>query len=78
MLASISNPMELKVIKSQVFIIRAILGTGFAVVLWRLFYPEASVAFLIGLCAALVALAYLTEYLRNRSKARSQKTPRIH
>jgi hypothetical protein len=63
--------MELKVIKSQVFVIRAILGVGFGVVLWRLFYPKAPVGFVIGLCATLVALAYLTEYLRNRSKTRS-------
>ena len=69
--------MELKVIKSQVFVIRAILGVGFGVVLWRLFYPKAPVVFVIGLCATLVALAYLTEYLRNRNKARSQKTARI-
>ncbi len=60
-------------VKSRVLIIRAILGVGFAVVLWRLFYPQAPVVFVIGLCAALVALAYLTEYLRNRSKAGSSK-----
>lgn len=61
-------------IKSRIFIIRSILGVGFGVVLARFFYPEASVIFVLGLCAALVALAYLTEYLRNRSKARSNKT----
>ena len=59
-------------IKSQVFIIRAIMGVGFGVVLSRLFYPKAPIIFVVGLCAALVALAYVTEYLRNRSKARSQ------
>lgn len=61
-------------IKSQIFIIRAILGVVFGVVLARFFYPEASLILVVGLCAALVALAYLTEYLRNRSKARSKKT----
>jgi ABC-type Mn2+/Zn2+ transport system permease subunit len=66
--------MERKVIKSQVFIIRAILGAGFGVVLSRLFFPEAPISLIVGLCIALVALAYLTEYLRNRSKARSKKT----
>ena len=65
--------MESKVIRSRVFIIRTILGVGFAVAIWRFFYPQAAAGFVIGLCAALVALAYLTEYLRNRSKARSQK-----
>ncbi len=69
--------MELKVIRNRVFIMRAILGAGFGVVLSRFFYPKAPVILVIGLCAALVALAYLTEYLRNRSKARSQKTPRV-
>ena len=60
-------------IKTQIFIIRAILGVGFGVVLARIFYPEASVIFVAGLCTALVALAYLTEFLRKRSKARSKK-----
>ena len=61
--------------KNQVFIIRAVMGVGFGVVLSRLFFPDASIFFVIGLCAGLVALAYLTEYLRQRSKARSGKTP---
>jgi hypothetical protein len=65
--------MECNVIKSQVFIIRAILGVGFGVVLSRLFFPKASALLTVGLCIALVALAYLTEYLRIRSKTRSKK-----
>jgi hypothetical protein len=65
--------MERKVIQSRVFIIRAVLGIGFGVVLSRLFFPEASILFTVGLCTALVALAYVTEYLRTRSKARSKK-----
>jgi Leu/Phe-tRNA-protein transferase len=60
--------------KIQLLIIRAILGAVFGVVLGRLFFPEASIIFVAGLCAALVALAYLTEYLRIRSKSRSKKT----
>jgi uncharacterized membrane protein len=64
------------VIRSQVFVIRAILGVGFGVVLWQFFFPKAHAVSIIGLGAGLVALAYLTEYLRNRSKARSRKTPR--
>jgi chromate transport protein ChrA len=70
----ISAILEHKVNKSQLFIIRAILGVVFGVVLARLFFPQASLIFAAGLCAALVALAYLTEYLRNRSKSRSKKT----
>jgi ABC-type Mn2+/Zn2+ transport system permease subunit len=53
--------------------IRAVLGVVFGVVLTRFFFPEASVIVAAGLCAALVGLAYLTEYLRHRSKARSKK-----
>jgi ABC-type Mn2+/Zn2+ transport system permease subunit len=60
--------------KNQIFIIRAILGVVFGVILTRFFFPEASVIFIVGLCTALVALAYLTEYLRNRSRARSKKS----
>ena len=68
--------MELKVFRRQVFIIRAILGVAFAVVLWRLFYPNAHAVLAIGLCAGLVALAYLTEFLRNRGSAKRGDTPR--
>jgi purine-cytosine permease-like protein len=50
----------------RIFIIRAVLGILFAVFLSRFFYPEASMVFTIGLCIALVALAYLAEYLRRR------------
>jgi len=50
----------------QIFIIRAVLGILFAVFLSRIFYPRAPIYFTIGLCVVLVALAYLTEYLRRR------------
>ncbi len=52
----------------QVFIIRAVLGVVFAVILWRLFYPQAPAVFIAGLCLVLVGLAYLVEYLRFRKK----------
>ena len=57
--------------KKQVFIIRAVMGAVFGVILSRFFYPNAPLVFIVGLCAALIALAYLTEYLRRRSKAKS-------
>jgi len=50
----------------NIFIIRAILGAVFAVVLSRFFYPDAKVAYVIGIGIILVGLAYLAEYLRNR------------
>jgi hypothetical protein len=43
----------------------------------RFFFPGTSVVPAIGLGAGLVALAYLTEYLRSRSKARPDKSPRV-
>jgi hypothetical protein len=52
----------------QVFIIRAILGAGFAVILSRMFYPEAKILYVVGLGIILVGLAYFAEYIRNRRK----------
>ena len=52
----------------HVFIIRAILGAGFAVILARMFYPDADLMYVAGLGIILVGLAYFAEYLRNRKK----------
>jgi hypothetical protein len=52
----------------HVFIIRALLGAGFAVILSRMFYPEANVIYVAGLGLILVGLAYFAEYLRNRRR----------
>ncbi len=52
----------------QIFIIRAILGAGFAVLLTRMFYPNANILYVAGLGVILVGLAYFAEYLRNRKK----------
>jgi len=54
----------------QMFIIRAAMGVAFGIILSRLFYPKAQLVFIVGLCAVLVGLAYLTEYLRQRKKNR--------
>jgi hypothetical protein len=54
--------------RMQVFIIRAALGVFFGLVLAHLFYPQASKGFVILLCAILVGLAYVTEYLHDRKK----------
>ncbi len=54
----------------NIFVIRAILGAVFAVVLSRFFYPDAKIPYLIGLGIILVGIAYLAEYLRNRKKIR--------
>jgi uncharacterized membrane protein YoaK (UPF0700 family) len=52
----------------QTFIIRAILGVAFGILLMRFFYPDAPLAVVVLLCAILVGLSYLTTYLRRRKK----------
>jgi hypothetical protein len=52
----------------HVFIIRAVLGAVFAVILARMFYPGANILYVAGLGVILVGLAYFAEYLRNRKK----------
>lgn len=54
----------------QIFIIRAIMGAVFGVILSKFFYPNAPLIFIIILCMILVGLAYLTQYLRQRKKKR--------
>jgi uncharacterized membrane protein HdeD (DUF308 family) len=49
-----------------VFVMRAILGVVFAVVLSRTFYPGTDLAYVAGLAIILVGLAYFAEYLRKR------------
>ncbi len=59
----------------QVFIIRAVMGTLLGVIVSRFFYPHAPLLFIVGLCAALVVLAYVTEYLRLDSKRKARMNP---
>ncbi len=47
-------------------IIRIVMGVVFGIILARFFYPHAPLIFIISLCAALVGMAYLAEYLRRR------------
>ena len=51
-----------------IFLIRAFLGTGFAVLLARMFFPKASILGVIGFAVGLVGLAYITESFRRRNK----------
>jgi hypothetical protein len=51
-----------------IFVIRAILGIIFAILLTRLFYPNAPIIGTAGFAAGLVGLAYITEHFRNRKK----------
>jgi hypothetical protein len=50
----------------QIFVLRAILGAVFAVVISRIFYPDANLIHVAGLGIILVGLAYLAQYLRKR------------
>jgi hypothetical protein len=52
----------------QTFIIRALLGLGFAVVLTRMFRGHSDPLYIIGLATILVGLAYALEYLRKRKR----------
>ena len=60
--------LEKAVTRVHILVLRAVLGIVFGVVLTRLFYPDASLRFMIGLCAILVGLSYLTEYLRRKKR----------
>jgi uncharacterized membrane protein HdeD (DUF308 family) len=50
----------------QKFVIRAILGLGFAVIATRMFYGRVDIGTIVGLAIILVGLAYFAEYLRHR------------
>lgn len=49
-----------------ILLIRAILSAAFAVVLGRVFFPDANPVAFAGLGIFLLGAAYLAEYLRNR------------
>lgn len=51
-----------------IFMIRAVMGIIFAILLTRLFYPNAPIIGTAGFAAGLVGLAYITEHFRNRKK----------
>ena len=50
----------------QIFIIRAVIGAVFAVVLTHMFYGRVHLAYVVGLAIIMVGLAYFAEYLRQR------------
>jgi Flp pilus assembly protein TadB len=52
----------------QIFVIRAIVGLVFAVVVTRMFYGRINPLYVAGLAIILVGLAYFAEYLRKRRK----------
>ena len=50
----------------QIFIIRAIMGLVFAVIVTRMFYGRINTIYVVGLAVILVGLAYFAEFLRQR------------
>ena len=48
------------------FIVRAVIGLVFAVVLTRMFRPDWEVSYTVGLAGFLVGMAYLMEYFRKK------------
>ena len=54
------------VTRFYVFILRAVLGAAFAVILTRMFYPQTRMIFTAGLWGFLVSMAYVFEYFRAR------------
>ena len=50
----------------QIFVIRAIVGLGVAVVITRMFRGEVQIPYAVGLAVIIVGLAYFAEWLRKR------------
>jgi uncharacterized membrane protein HdeD (DUF308 family) len=50
------------------FIIRAVFGAVFAVVLTRMFYGKVAIVYVAGLAVFLVGMAYVMEYFRKKRK----------
>ncbi|MFZ5570926.1 MAG: hypothetical protein ACOZF0_10995 [Thermodesulfobacteriota bacterium] len=48
----------------SVFLIRAVLGVMFAILLVRMFYPQKPIGYSIGLAAFMVGMAYYFEYIK--------------
>ena len=54
----------------NIFIIRAVIGAVFAVVLTRMFYGKVEIVYVAGLAVFLVGMAYIMEYFRKKRKDR--------
>ena len=52
----------------NIFIIRAVFGAVFAVVLTRMFYGKVEIVYVAVLAVFLVGMAYVLEYFRKRKK----------
>jgi hypothetical protein len=52
----------------HLFVIRALLAAGFAVLITRFFRNHTDLPYVIGLAIILLGLAYFAEFLRHRKK----------
>ena len=52
----------------NIFIIRAVFGAVFAVVLTRMYYGKIEIVYVAGLAVFLVGMAYVMEYFRKKEK----------
>ena len=53
----------------SIFLVRAIVGAVFAVILVRLFYPDKAVIYSVALAVFMIGMAYFFEYVRkNKTK----------
>ncbi len=59
-------------VRFNIFVMRAILGAVFAVILSRFFYPGTNPLYVAGLGIFLVGMAYILEYWRNRNSDKNK------
>ena len=52
----------------NIFIMRAVLGAFFAVIITRFFYGRVEPLYVAGLAIFLTGMSYLTEYFRNKKR----------
>ncbi len=53
-------------VRLQIFVLRAVLGAVFGVLITRFFYGKVNIIYAVGLGIFLVGMAYVMEYFRNR------------
>ena len=61
-----NDPFAYNMAPFQIFIIRAIVGAGLAVLLVRIFYGKVQIVYAAGLAVFMVGMAYVMEYFRKK------------
>ena len=62
----LNDPFAYNMAPFQIFIIRAIVGAGLAVLLVRIFYGKVQIVYAAGLAVFMVGMAYVMEYFRKK------------